>query len=252
MAAKKLGDTIYFKVYAKLPDGTYVYSSLLSTSPKAYAMKMINKTTSSDTLKALCVSLLNYGAAAQEYFNYKPYNLMNAELTEEQKALAAAYDPSMVFSVPSVADKDDAFVRTSAAFKQMSPRVNFGSAFAVDYLMKPAYAVDGKMKFYYWDKETVSSVSQLTVENATASADMVETDGVYSVSLTGITARQINEPLYAAVDYESNGVTYTSGILPYSLGLYCRNFASKEGDPAQALAQATAVYGYYARNYFGA
>lgn len=42
-------------------------------------------------LKTLAVDILNYGAAAQEYKAYNTSALANADLTEEQKALASTY-----------------------------------------------------------------------------------------------------------------------------------------------------------------
>jgi hypothetical protein len=44
-----------------------------------------------------------------------------------------------------------------------------------------------------------------------------------------------------------DGVTYCTGVIPYSISTYCRNNA--EGAMGD-LAYATAVYGYYADNYF--
>jgi hypothetical protein len=78
--AKKLGDDLYMRFYGKLADGSYVYSKLVTYSPKKYAMSRLQKSTD-EKQKALCVAMLNYGAAAQSYFGYKTDKLMNAELT---------------------------------------------------------------------------------------------------------------------------------------------------------------------------
>lgn len=64
--AKNLGDTLYFKIYAKLSDGSYIYSGLYNYSAKTYAQERLANS-SNEELKALCVALLNYGAAAQQY-----------------------------------------------------------------------------------------------------------------------------------------------------------------------------------------
>ena len=65
--AKKLGEDLYFRVYAKLSDGSYVYSSLAYYNAKFYAMDRLANSNSAD-MKALCVAMLNYGAAAQQHF----------------------------------------------------------------------------------------------------------------------------------------------------------------------------------------
>lgn len=52
-----------------------------------YAMRMLNKVTN-DELLTLYVDMLNYGAAAQNQFEYDTDNLANADLTDEQKEYA--------------------------------------------------------------------------------------------------------------------------------------------------------------------
>ncbi|MBQ3215688.1 MAG: hypothetical protein IJB11_06195, partial [Oscillospiraceae bacterium] len=44
IAAKNLGDTLYMKVYARMDDGSYVYSKMISTSPKNYALSIVKNT----------------------------------------------------------------------------------------------------------------------------------------------------------------------------------------------------------------
>ena len=73
--------------------------------------------------------------------------------------------------------------------------------------------------------------------------------GLYIASCTGIAAKDVDSTIYAVGTYESDGVTYTTGVFAYSLGTYCRNMAANETNGMQALAQATAVYTYYAKAY---
>lgn len=74
--AKNLGDTVYFRIYAKMADGSIVYSAINNYSPQAYAE---GRLTNSDTkVVELVRSLLDYGASAQKYFNYRTGTLMNA------------------------------------------------------------------------------------------------------------------------------------------------------------------------------
>ena len=40
IAAKEMGDTRYYVAYAKLNDGTYIYSGAYDYSPKKYAMNI--------------------------------------------------------------------------------------------------------------------------------------------------------------------------------------------------------------------
>ena len=93
---------------------------------------------------------------------------------------------------------------------------------------------------------------ELTPDNAIDSMPMVfdKKIGMYWGQVTGIAAKQIDETVYIAATYvyRDDGKTYRSGVLPYSVGKYCKN---KANDPElQDLAKATAVYGYYAKTYF--
>ncbi|MBQ7345689.1 MAG: hypothetical protein IJW45_06480, partial [Oscillospiraceae bacterium] len=110
---------------------------------------------------------------------------------------------------------------------------------------------DDGMTFYYWDAETYNSVDALTKDNATAAMDMTlaGTNSYYGV-VEGIAAKEMDETVFVAGVYEVDGVEYTTGIIAYSLGKYCETVAAKDTSDQQAFAQATAVYGYYAKEYF--
>lgn len=252
IAAKNMGDTLYFKIYVKQADGTYLYSDILGYSAKTYAYNRLEKS-SSEELKALCVAMLNYGAAAQEAFGYKTDSLMNADLTTEQKALVKSYDASMMDAVVSAdSTKTTAFPKNESAFTGMSSTVSFEGAFSINYYFTPAHTVDDYMVMYWWDAQTYASAEALTKENACGAQIMAITTGTeYWGVVEEIAAKQIDETVYVAGVYTSGGVEYTTGVLAYSLAKYCTNIAADNTSDTQELAAATAVYGYYAKNYFG-
>lgn len=120
IAAKNLADNIYMKAYAKLSDGSYVYSNLVTYSPKKYADSRLANS-SNEKMKALCVAMLNYGAAAQKYFNYKTDTLMNADLTAKQQALVTGYNASyFTGAVAADSSKIGSFVKTADGFSSRS------------------------------------------------------------------------------------------------------------------------------------
>ena len=251
ITAKKIGDIVYFRIYAKLADGSYVYSSLMSTSPKAYALGRIKNSTNAN-LRAACVAMLNYGAEAQLYFSYKPYALMNSGLTEEQKAMAKPYDASMVQSLPTVDTQKTAKIVNTGGFTKLSPTVSFDEAFSINFYFTPAHTVDGGLTLYYWSAQDYNALQELNLSNATGSVSMVTVDGsgVYWGSMTGIAAKEIDQEAYFVGVYQSGGLTYTTGVRVYSLGSYCKTVAAKESSAMKDLAAATAVYGYYCKQYF--
>ena len=248
--AKNMADNLYLMVYAKCSDGSYVYSPLTYYNAKLYAMDRIANSTS-DEMKALCVAMLNYGAAAQQHFGYKTDSLMNGDLTAAQKALVPQYCKDMVADLVSVdADKIGEFAY-NGGFAGGYPSVSFDGIFTINYYFTPKHTVDGTMTLYFWDLETYNRTDTLTVENASGKAVMKrQANGAYSASCSGIAAKEISDSVFAAAVYESGGTRYTTGIQVYSLGVYCVDRIANGSQSMQALAEATVVYGSCASNYF--
>ena len=242
--AKNLGDALYFKVYAKLSDGTYAYSDVAGYNAVAYAKTILNSSSSSDAAKALVVAMLNYGAAAQTYFGYNTSSLMNASLTAAQLALVGDYSESMVASVVTCT-KSGSFVN-NGGYSTIYPTVSFESAFAINYYFATNYTPDSAPTFYYWDAATYNSVSTLTAANATGTITMTLDGDQWYGTVSGIAAKEIDQTYYTAGIYTSGGTTYTSPVISYSLGKYCQTVAAN----GEAFGAATAVYGYYAKAYF--
>ncbi len=251
ISAKDLGDTLYFKVYAKQADGSYIYSDLYSYSALTYANNCLANSTD-DALKGAVVAMLNYGAAAQEYFGYRTDSLMNAGLTAEQQALAAKYDSSMVSKLAPVdAAKAGAFSQNVAGFSKKYPTISLEGAFAINYYFIPENSVDGNVTFYYWTQDAFNGAEVLTADNASGVYVMnADADGRYGAEVSGIAAKDLDKAVYVAAVYESNGITYSTGVLPYSLGAFCASHADNAASSMQQLAASAAVYGYYAKNFF--
>lgn len=85
IAAKEMADNVYVTVYDA--EGNAI-SNTWTDSVRAYAMRMLNKSTTQAKDKVFYVDMLNYGAAAQTKFIYNTEDLANSLLTDEQKALA--------------------------------------------------------------------------------------------------------------------------------------------------------------------
>ena len=248
--AKYLGDTVYLACYAKLTDGSCVYTKLAPYSPITYATNQL-KNSGDMKLKQLVTAMLNYGAAAQVYFGYNVDTLVNATLTEEQKALPEAYRADMVGTVASPSKEKQGTFASNKGFGTRKPAVSFEGAFSINYFFTPSYApVDG-ITLYYWTEADFAAADVLTVDNASGSVAMDgEGMGQYRADIEGIAAKDLSKAVYVAAIYSDGTTTWTSGVLGYSIGAYCYSQATKGGDIAN-LAMATAVYGYHAKQYFG-
>ena len=248
--AKYLGDTVYLAVYAKLTDGTYVYTVLAPYSPVQYATSQLNN--SSDTkLKQLCAAMLNYGAEAQLFFGHNTGSLANASLTAAQKALPESYRADMISAVPAASAAKQGIFANNKGFAKRTPSISFEGAFCINYFFTPNYAPDNGITLYYWNAADFNAASALTTANATGKIKLVgEGTGQYSGSITGVAAKSLSEAVYVCAAYRSGGTVWTSGVLGYSIGAYCSSQATK-GAAVSGLAMATAVYGYHAKQYFG-
>lgn len=247
--AKELGKVLYFKIYAKLCDGSYVYSGVYNYSAVAYAQDRLSNS-SDEGLKKLCVAMLNYGAAAQNYMNYQTDALANAGLTAEQLALVEDYRSDMVAAIAGMDSKKvKHFVFNG--YSQRIPSVSFDGAFGISYYFTPSHTPDNGITLYYWDAEAYAATDSLLPSNATG---VLTTDGsgtnAYKATVQDIAAKEMDSVIYVCALYVSSGETYCTGVLPYSLGAYCQDRIAKGSDAMKALATATAVYGYYAKQHF--
>ena len=247
--AKYLGDTVYLACYAKLTDGRYVYTKLAPYSPVQYATNQLKNSTDTK-LKQLVAAMLNYGAEAQKFFGHNTGSLANATLTDEQKLLPEAYRADMVASVPAVDAAKQGIFANNKGFAKRYPAISFEGAFCINYFFKPNYTPVGDITLYYWNEADFETASVLTKENASGTLTLaLEDSGEYRADIEGIAAKNLSEAVYVAAVYSDGTTQWSSGVLGYSIGAYCASQISKAADVA-ALAEATAVYGYHAKQYF--
>ena len=245
IAPKNMADAVYFRVYAKLTDGSYVYTNVVGYNAVLYANSIL-KNSSDMNMKRLVVSMLNYGAGAQQTFHYNTDNLMNAHLTAEQQALVEPFNTSMMAPiVPVDTVKVGSFLETPAGFSGRNLSASFDGAFSLNYYFTTAFAPEGEVTMYYWTQDDYNAADVLSTENATGAKTMTLTnDGARWANVADIVAVDIDKTVYVAVVYTSGGVTYCSGVRAFSVGAYC-NYTSN-----QAASSAAAVYSYYAKAYF--
>ena len=81
LTAKQMTDNVYVRAYADV-DGTALYSEIVKFSVVEYAHVQLNNPDATPALKTLLTDMLNYGASAQKYFNYKTDRLANASFYE--------------------------------------------------------------------------------------------------------------------------------------------------------------------------
>jgi hypothetical protein len=247
--AKNMIDQLYVCAYVILPDGTYVYSDVTAYSPVTYAQRILVKEGSSENMKELAIALMNYGAAAQVYFNYKTDTLMNDWLTDEQRNYAWSDD--MINDLPTDTSKYTFAVNDQIVWRAAS--VSFTGAVNQNYYFEiPEELMQGalKVELLYWTESDYNALSELTVENArkidfnTANCSAV---------IEGTAAKALGDASYFAVHIVYEDGEAFSRLCVYSAHHYARRLLSKNAtsDAMKELAKALVYYSCKAKNMFG-
>ena len=165
IAAKEMGDTVSVMVYDK--NGNVIVAAYdkntgnvipKTTSVEDYLYKMLGTQTEKTELSTLLVDTLNYGAAMQNLFEYNDANLVNADLSDEQKNWATEA-------------RDLENVETS--FKKSSNKY-FGTSFVMRsnismnmYVAADSVGTNGYVKVSFYTKGNESEKTTYTIEEFT-------------------------------------------------------------------------------------
>lgn len=173
-------------------------------------------------------------------------------LNSDQKAMPEVYRADMVKAVPAASAAKQGVFANNSGFSSRKPAISFEGAFCINYFFTPRYAPSSGITLYYWNEADYNAVQVLTAANATGKLKLEGSGtGEYRGDITGISAKNLSEAVYVAAAYkDADGNVWTSGVLGYSIGSYCTGQAAK-GTEIAALAMATTVYGYHAKQYFG-
>ncbi len=210
-------------------------ASLDIKTVKAYLEKLLANTAEQNNciekvdkaLKKLSVNILNYGAAAQTFVS--DTELVNAALTDEQKALATSFE-SVKNSVKSVLKRSNE--TTTVDWK--SATLVFDNTLE----LKVKFAAEG-----YADKD-------LTVYANDEKARLVKDEaGTYSAYIAVAATDYDKEVVFAVKD----GKEQVGSSLTYSVASYINNYLSVTEETAMsALAKQAYVYGKSVESYVNA
>ena len=248
IAAKEMGDEINATLYME-KDGVTCSTTTDTYSIKDYAFNSLKYSGSSE-FKTLLVDMLNYGAAAQTYFKYNTGHLVNAGLTDEQRAYASG-QPELVSvedSMPILSGDDP-----TAYFYGKS--VVMGNNIEVKYYMKFDSGVPSDSVVFHYEYQ--SSVNGKWHKETISASDFVYEPkyNAYSVTISNISAKDMSCTITAAIydgEYsEFNDDNRISEMVDYSIETYVYNRLQKSTDDNfKALALALIKYGKAAEQYF--
>ena len=239
LAACEMGDELNATLYMEKDGNTY------NTTPDIYSIKeyIYNrlKYSGDNTFKRLIVDMLNYGAAAQKYFNYNSSasHLVNADLTDEQKAYQTT-----VLNAESAAGTDKTEGATARIIGKM---VVFGNSTELKYFMQfDSGAPNDNVKLVL-SYVAVNGETYTTTINASDFA-YDSTYKAYTAKITSISAADMSSVITAKI---YDGDTLISDVVYYSIETYVYNRLEKSTDEAfKELARAMLIYGKSAKAYF--
>ncbi len=205
VAAKEMTDVLTVTVYNA--DGVAV-SEEKNDSIKDYVMRKLNKSTDAQ-LCTLLVDMLNYGAAAQEFFGFATDKLANADLTEEQQAYAS-----------------DAREYSDAAYgKTFADGYDFkvGNTLSLEYNIQLKVGFDlRELTLSDSAKIIVSYVnySGKTISKEVSLADYAYKTEIVIVSCDTLTAHeQATQVKFELVDGDNKIVTFTNSVESFTARL---------------------------------
>ena len=129
ISATELGSLVTATMHGT-KNGVDAAGEAVKYSVKIYAMNQLKKEETDSKLKTLLVDMLNYGAAAQHFWNYNTANPVNADLTADQQALATQTEPSLSKDGYTLSGNDAATVQFTNASLVLREKV------AIKYYLK--------------------------------------------------------------------------------------------------------------------
>ena len=237
IAAKEMGSELRATLYMKR-DGVQYSTTVDIYSVAEYAYNRLNKS-SDERLKTLLVDMLDYGAASQTYLKYNTSNLVNAKLTNAQRA----YGSEMPQPVPN--ELLISVEGNTAHFYGKS--LILGNNVEIKYYMtfdngKPADSVKLVLSYTSIDGKEYTKVVK-------ASDFVYESKyKAYSASIDSIGAKDMSCVVTAKI---YDGDTLIGDVCKYSIETYVYNRLQKSTDEnLKAAVIAMYKYGKSAEQYF--
>ncbi|WP_454969804.1 hypothetical protein [Eubacterium sp.] len=251
----KFGEEVTITPYGVTEDGILCRGISVKSSIKDYAYKTLNKTTNV-AMKELLVEMLYYGAAYQNYRNYKVDQLVTDNLTEEQKTLHTTDIPEYVkltnskFELnPNGEDKNLFVVKTAALLLEgkVIPQMRIEipkTTKITDYVF--TWKVNNKVVEFTYAEHPEWFVP------ATPSAATANVNDSYFIQCTILQANQFSIPFYlTAYKGSVSEANQVSNVFRYSVESYATGSVVKNDPVLKALVDQILRYGRADVKYMG-
>lgn len=226
-APKQMTDTVTVQAYTVI-DGQEYASAPQSVNMADVAYEQYEKAVAvaDDNQANLMVAVLNYGAAAQEYFQYNLDNLANKDLPEELKVIEKKEDG--YYSAANVDMKDPMSPSIYAASEISSVSLVFESTIGIRVYVDVDPTETGRR---------IGMRYGLSSEELTGEGEAV--DGSYGFTLSGIGLDDLKTTYYfqTTVEYSIQlgpnllPVSYIGNVFTYSVEAYVARMAYETDKP---------------------
>ena len=219
ISAMEYSSKITATLYA-VKDGVLVSSTPLEYSVVAYALRQLAKTDDA-RFKTLLVDMLNYGAAAQEYWGYHLSHLANADLTEEQRAFGTQTVPAIESRKSVVTGDGTVKFKSASLYLKDKVVMNF-------YVSTDAAVQELELVVTYTD-------AQGTVRRDTVDGSAFEQkDELYAVHYDALYATQMRTVCTVEIHSKTTGQC-VSDTVTYSIESYAADMAPTDAALAAVL-----------------
>ncbi len=239
LSSKEMSATVRMTLYGT-KDGELTRGEIRDYGILTYAKNTLQKTTD-ENLKTLLVDMLNYGAQAQDYFDYHEEFLANSTLTEEEKAYATVTEPELSSALipddPKIPGSGSYGFSIAGASLVLKDKVELNFFITV----KEGSLEGKKMVIIYEDAAGNAVKTEIGSESF-----VLDKSGLYKVNFDGLRAKDMRVPVTCWVEDEAG--ERMSNALTYSIESYAASKVSNE--TLKPLLLDMMRYGDSAQNYF--
>ena len=238
VSAKEIGDTLTASLGFTKDEREY-NGKVDEYSLKRYAEERL-AASANESFKRLLVDLLNYGTAAQSYFEYKTDKPVNADLTEEQKALSLGKYNGIT---KVVSDEDTGVYEAEITRKN----IKFGNR--IELLVATSFGIDSDLSGVKLKVVYTTASGEEGVETIDGADFVYRTDvNSYTAYFNGLKASEFRSVLFLTL---VRGDEAISATVKYSLDTYAANRLEASTDENyKELLKKTLIYSDSAKNYF--
>lgn len=245
LTAKQMADKVLAKAYATTADGKEVATRKFYYSVEKYVSNKMKNTATKDSLKNVLASMVNYGAAAQNYFAYNTQHLADKLLydttivTDENKKKL----DSTLEGYQKTKEQMQQYIRTITEVENPKTRIagialDLKSTVSIRVIVpKDITSADNKIAYTVGDG---TAVKYLKLQNYDAT--------YYYADITGIVAKNLDDMYHIYVcDASGNQI---SNIVNYGVMSYAIQKWESENEDLVNLVKKLQVYNVAAQKYF--